>query len=52
MSGDIEDNSNIPERLINGQFTRLTFNINIDDAYLWNIKVKDNLSIECDEVNI
>lgn len=50
MSGEIEDNSNIPERLINGQFTRLTFNINIDDAYLWNIKVKDNLSIDCDEV--
>jgi hypothetical protein len=52
MSGEIEDNSNIPERLINGQFTRLTFNINIDDAYLWNIKVKDTLSIDCDEVII
>ena len=52
MSNDIEDNSNVPERLISGQFTRLTFNINIDDAYLWNIKLKDNLSIECDKVNI
>lgn len=51
MSNDIEDNSNIPERLINGQFTRLTFNINIDDAYLWNVKFKDVLSISCDEVN-
>ena len=51
MSNDIEDNSNVPERLINGQFTRLTFNINIDDAYLWNVKIKDNLSIECDEVD-
>ena len=51
MSSDIEDNSNVPERLINGQFTRLTFNINIDDAYLWNVRVKDNLSIECDKVN-
>ena len=51
MSGDIEDNSNVPERLINGQFTRLTFNINIDDAYLWNVKIKDNLSIIRDEVN-
>jgi hypothetical protein len=50
MSSEIEDNSNIPERLINGQFTRLTFNINIDDAYLWNVRVKDTLSIECDEV--
>ena len=50
MANDIEDNSNIPERLISGQFTRLTFNINIDDAYLWNVKVKDNLNISCDEV--
>ncbi len=50
MSNDIEDNSNVPERLITGQFTRLTFNINIDDAYLWNVKVKDTLNLECDEV--
>ena len=48
MSNDIEDNSNVPERLINGQFTRLTFNISIDDAYLWDVKVKDNLSIQSD----
>lgn len=52
MSSDIEDNSNIPERLINGQFTRLTFNINIDDAYLWNVKVKNNLRIESEEVEV
>lgn len=46
MSSDVEDNSNIPERLISGQFTRLTFNITIDDAYLWNVKTKQNLSID------
>ncbi len=51
MSNIIEDNSNIPERLINGQFTRLTFNINIDDAYLWNVRVKDILEISCDKVD-
>jgi hypothetical protein len=51
MSSDIEDNSNIPERLINGQFTRLTFNISIDDAYLWDVKVKDNIIVECDKVD-
>ena len=45
MSNNIDDNSSIPERLINGQFTRLTFNVSIDDAYLWNIKKKDNVSI-------
>ena len=52
MSNDIEDNSNVPERLINGQFTRLTININIDDAYLWNTKVKDNLSVVCEELSL
>ena len=52
MSEDIEDNSNVPERLIGGQFTRFTFNITIDDAYLWNVRVRDNLQIECDEVTI
>lgn len=41
MSSNIEDNSSVPERLISGQFTRLTFNISIDDAYLWNAKVRD-----------
>lgn len=51
MSEDIEDNSNIPERLINGQFTRLTFNISIDDAYLWNVRIKNTIKIECEEVS-
>lgn len=42
---DVEDNSDIPERLISGQFFRLTIGINIDDAYLFDVRVKDNLSI-------
>lgn len=50
MSSDIEDNSNVQERLIGGQFTRFTFNISIDDAYLWNVKVRDNLTITCDDI--
>ena len=45
MSEEVNNTSDIPERLINGQFTRYTFNIMIDDAYLWNIKEKGNLSI-------
>lgn len=52
MSSDIEDNSNVQERLISGQFTRFTFNISIDDAYLWNVKVKDNLTISCDNIEL
>lgn len=42
---DVEDNSDIPERLISGQFSRFTIGINIDDAYLWDVRIKDNLKL-------
>lgn len=45
ITTDLDDNSDIPERLIPGQFTRLTLGIDIDDAYLFDVRVKDNLSI-------
>ena len=45
LETDVEDNSDIPERLISGQFTRFTIGINIDDAYLFDVRLKDNLSI-------
>ena len=45
LAGEIEDNSNIPERLISGQFTRLTIGLTIDDAYLWDVRIKDNWHI-------
>lgn len=47
LATTVEDNSNIPERLIPGQFTRLTFNISIEDAYLFDIRIRDNLHIDC-----
>ena len=46
VTSDVEDNSDIPERLIPGQFTRLTLGISIDDAYLFDVRIKDNLSIK------
>lgn len=46
LTSDVEDNSDIPERLIPGQFTRLTLGINIDDAYIFDVRIKDNLSIK------
>lgn len=49
---DVEDNSDIPERLIAGQFTRFTIGIDIDDAYLFDVRVKDNLSIVEGQLNI
>lgn len=45
ISSDVEDNSDIPERLITTQFKRYTIEIVIDDAYLFDVKVKDNLRI-------
>ena len=45
LNSDVDDNSDIPERLIPGQFTRLTIGIVIDDAYLFDVHVKKNLSI-------
>ena len=50
MSEDVEDNSSVPERLINGQFTRFTFNITIDDAYLWDTRIRDNYEIKLAEI--
>ena len=46
ITSDIDDNSDIPERLIPGQFTRLTLGIDIDDAYLFDVRIKDNISIK------
>ncbi len=43
---DIVNNSDIPERLIPGQFTRYTISIYIDDAYLWNYRAKEKWTIE------
>lgn len=45
ITTDVEDNSDIPERIISGQFKRYTLGITIDDAYLFDLKVKDNISI-------
>lgn len=50
LASDIEDNSSIPERLVPGQFTRLTLSINIDDAYLWDARERDNLKVSIDLV--
>lgn len=45
IAGEVEDNSEVPERLIKGQFTRLTLSLIIDDAYLWDVRIKDNWHI-------
>lgn len=46
LLSEVQDNSDVPERLIPGQFTRLSLSITIDDAYLFDIRVRDNVSID------
>jgi len=46
ISSDVMDTSNNSVKLFNGQFTRLSVTVNIDDAYLWDLRVANNLSIE------
>ena len=49
---DVEDNSGIPERLVPGQFTRLTLAITVDDAYLWDARPRENLSVVFDGIDV
>ena len=37
LLADVEDNSDIPERLFKTQFTRWTLSLTIDDAYLFSV---------------
>ena len=50
---DVLDNSG-ENRIFSGQFSRLGIGISIDDAYLWDTRVKDNLIIDFnfDETNL
>lgn len=45
IDSDVEDNSDVPEQLVSGQFKRYTLGLRIDDAYLFDVRVKDNLRI-------
>jgi hypothetical protein len=45
INTEVEDNSDVPTRLAPGQFTRISIGIDIDDAYLFDVRIKDNLSI-------
>ena len=49
---DVIDNSS--DRLAYGQFTRFSIGIGIDDAYIWDTRIRDNISIEFefDESNL
>lgn len=52
VNPQIEDNSDIPQRLYPGQFTRFTIRFSVDDAYLFSVVNKDNVSIESISVEV
>lgn len=53
LESQISDNSDIQERLIPGQFTRMSLRIYIDDAYLFSVPFMNNWSIEqTEDINI
>ena len=52
MQTDIEDTSDISERLFSGQFTRWTLRFDIDGAYLFSLPYVDNVSIDGYELEV
>lgn len=53
VDSTVVDGSDIPERLISGQFTRLSISFSIDDAYMFSVPWLDNWSVlESDEIKI
>lgn len=51
LSPEIKDNSDIPNRLFSGQFTRWTLYVTIDDAYLFSAPIETNVKID-DDVDV
>ena len=46
LESTVSDSSDIPERLIAGQFTRLTLRLTIDDAWLFSVPFMDNWKVQ------
>ena len=42
IASNVADTSGTAERLVPGQFTRLTIDISLDDAWLWDTRVRNN----------
>ena len=54
LEPSIADNSDIPERLVPGEFTRMTLRFSLDDAQLYSYTIKQipkisNIEIRLDE---
>lgn len=45
LDKNVSDNSSIPERLVTGQFYRMTINFTIDDARIWDVRCEKTKTI-------
>lgn len=52
LDENVEDNSDIPQRLVPGQFTRYTLTLTIDNAYLFSAPIRENILIDSVELEI
>lgn len=52
LSSDVEDNSDIPERLVTGQFYRMSLTFVVDDAYLWDVRDRGVVTMSGDGLYI
>lgn len=48
LQSQVEDTSDISQRLFPGQFTRWTLRFNVDRPYLFSVPLKNNVDIEAD----
>lgn len=52
VESTVSDSSDIPERLIAGQFSRMTIRLVIDDAWLFSVPFMDNWKVESGHIEI
>lgn len=45
LDTEVTDNSGVQQQLSIGQFTRLSLNLTLDEAYLWDCRIRDVISI-------
>lgn len=46
LNDTVEDNSDIKEQFIKGNFTRLSLILSVEDAYLWDVRELHNMEID------
>ena len=46
LNDTVEDNSDVPERFVVGNFTRLSLMLSVDDAYLWDVRELRDTTID------